>query len=39
MGCLFGDKVTTSIVRVVPIAGEDFAQDWVERFLNAPGLD
>lgn len=36
MRCLFGDVITSSIVGIIPIAGERFAQDRIKRFLNAP---
>ena len=37
MGCLFGNVVATSFVGVVPVAGEDFAQNWIQRFLDSSG--
>lgn len=32
---LLGNVVTAGSIRVVPVAGEDLAQDWVQRFLDA----
>lgn len=34
MRCLLGDVVTSSVVRIVPIARKGFAEDGVEGFLD-----
>ena len=34
MRSLFGDVVASCLVWIVPIAREDFTEDWVQRFLN-----
>lgn len=36
MRCLLRDIVGAGIVRQVPIAREDFAEDRVERFFDSP---
>ena len=36
VGCLFGDVIAFCVVREFPVAGERFAQDWVEGFLDSP---
>jgi hypothetical protein len=35
---LFGDVVATSLVWIVPIAGECFAENWIERLLYTTGV-
>ena len=36
--CLLRDIVAASAIGIIPIAGEDFTQDWVQRLLDAPVL-
>jgi hypothetical protein len=35
---LLGDVISFGAVGIVPVAGEDLAEDWVERLLDSPTL-
>ena len=37
MGCLFGDVIATSAVRIVPIAGKGLAENRIEGLLDTTG--
>lgn len=38
VGRLLGDIEAMSLVRVSPVAREDLAEDWIQRFLDASVL-